>query len=302
MGFDNNSVKLLLHAKKRFGIHFGHTLMIGRQEMKISPDWLSKHLDDFDLKQLNAKDILDENQGYAEPFLIKALEARSVDSIDASDYEGASMIHDLNTPLPDAVKQTFDVVVDGGSLEHIFNFPAAIRNCMELVKLNGHYIGITPCNNFFGHGFYQFSPDLFFRIFSPANGFEILKMWMYVSRPNAQIYSVKDPLALRQRVTMNNRYPTTLFFIARKQTETALFTQPIIQSDYQFTVWTNEVSHRYQPDKPVAAQKLIPFLPHSFKAIIKSSYESIRRLPDLWTIIFRQSGKSNPEYIRKENL
>jgi hypothetical protein len=30
---------------------------------------------------------------------------------------------------------------------------------------------VTPANNQMGHGFYQFSPELFFRVFSQENGY-----------------------------------------------------------------------------------------------------------------------------------
>ena len=44
-----------------------------------------------------------------------------------------------------------------------------------MVKLGGHFIGVYPIDNFCGHGFYQFLPELFFRCFSQENGFESLK-------------------------------------------------------------------------------------------------------------------------------
>ena len=69
------------------------------------------------------------------------------------------------------LKNKYTLVIDGGCLEHIFNFPVAIKNCMEMLQEGGHFIGITPANNLMGHGFYQFSPELYFRIFSKENGF-----------------------------------------------------------------------------------------------------------------------------------
>src|SRR5438477_418150 len=84
---------------------------------------------------------------------------------------GPHFPHDMNEPIPDKFKETYTAVLDGGSLEHVFNFPVAIKNCMEMVKVGGHYLAITPANNFFGHGFYQFSPELYFTVLSKENGF-----------------------------------------------------------------------------------------------------------------------------------
>ena len=41
----------------------------------------------------------------------ETLGATEVDSIDASDYESATIIHDMNLPVTDAHKKTFDVAL-----------------------------------------------------------------------------------------------------------------------------------------------------------------------------------------------
>ncbi len=81
-------------------------------------------------------------------------------SLDCSDYEHCDIVHDMNRPIDPSHHGTFDVVIDGGSLEHIFNFPVAVANCMNLVKVGGSVFIFTPANNHMGHGFYQFSPDV----------------------------------------------------------------------------------------------------------------------------------------------
>ncbi|MDR1149764.1 MAG: class I SAM-dependent methyltransferase, partial [Spirochaetaceae bacterium] len=86
--------------------------------------------------------------------MFKHFGAVTVDSIDYSDYEGASIVHDMNLPVPGHLKEKYDCVWDGGALEHVFNYPTAIKNCMDMVKIGGHLILETPCNNQCGHGFY----------------------------------------------------------------------------------------------------------------------------------------------------
>lgn len=300
MGLASTSVKLLLNTKQQFGIDFSRTMMIGRQELKLSGDWLNKHLKESQLSHLNAEEILGEVEGYAEPFLRRALGAEETSSIDASDYEGAAHVFDMSRPIPDVLKKRFSVVLDGGSLEHIFNVPVAIQNCMEMVEVGGHYIGILPCNNYFGHGLYQFSPEFFYRVFSPENGFEAVKMWIYAPLPEAKIYEVQDPLAVRHRVTMNNRYPTDLFFIAKRVADVPLFTKQPLQSDYEFTVWTGDVSHKYRDGN--RAKAFVSSLPDWIKFPLKSVVKAIKSLPDLWKIIFRQAGKSDPRFIKQERV
>lgn len=96
--------------------------------------------------------------------LARALGAGNVSSCDFSGYEKATLIHDLNVPIGPEWHERFDMVIDGGTLEHVFNFPVAIANCMNLVKTGGHLLLFSPSNNMCGHGFYQFSPELFFRV------------------------------------------------------------------------------------------------------------------------------------------
>ena len=76
------------------------------------------------------------------------------------------MIHDLNLPVPPELHERYDLIIDGGTLEHVFHVPIAMENCMKMTKTGGHVVIITNINNLVGHGFYHFSPDFFFRAFS----------------------------------------------------------------------------------------------------------------------------------------
>src|SRR6185295_9992131 len=126
---------------------------------------------------------------YAEP-LFHALGARKVFALDASAFEGAQVVHDLNLPIGPDLQEKFDLVYDGGTLEHVFNFPVALKNCMQLVRPGGQLILHTVTNNYCGHGFYQFSPELFFRALSPENGFEMERMVLHRIGPYGRWYEV----------------------------------------------------------------------------------------------------------------
>jgi hypothetical protein len=113
---------------------------------------------------------------------------------------------------------------------------------MEMVQLGGHFISITPANNFFGHGFYQFSPEVFYGSFSKENGFVIERLIAFNDRPNrrwrsanpkAQWYAVANPAAVGERVTLSNSHPVSLMVIARKTRKAAIFRSVPQQNDYQ---------------------------------------------------------------------
>jgi hypothetical protein len=192
VGLNIDGTRSLMYAKTQ-GVCFSRTAMIGRPELHLSADALRTNLLDFGYFAAASEhdDLINKAGGFAEP-LLTALGAIEICSFDASDYEGASNVHDFNFPIDESVKNRFTAVIDGGTLEHIFNFPVAIKNCMELVAVGGHFIGITPTNNWLGHGFYQFGPELFFRIFSVANGFRIVRMIMFENRAGAEWFEVAD--------------------------------------------------------------------------------------------------------------
>jgi len=89
-----------------------------------------------------------------------------VHSVDASDYEGADFVHDLNQPgLAEVVDGPYDLVIDVGTMEHVFNVPGVLRNIFDVLKIGGSIIHVVPANNLVDHGFYQFSPVLFYQYY-----------------------------------------------------------------------------------------------------------------------------------------
>ena len=235
MGLDANGIKFLLYAKS-LGVDFEKTATIGRQYIYVAPSEFQNILSSFNY-QIDDKDlelIFEENDSYTETFL-RYIGANITDSFDYSDYEGATHVHDMNLDIADEYKNKYSVVLDGGALEHIFNFPIAIRNCMEMIKVGGYYLGITPGNNFMGHGFYQFSPELLFRIFTKDNGYEITKLIVFETS-SPQWFSVKDPYELKERVTLQNRFPLYILVIAKKVSCEKIFTNTPQQSDYAL-IW-----------------------------------------------------------------
>lgn len=242
MGLDVNGTRVLLHARK-FGVDFSCAAMIGRQKLHLNVATLSRNLRDFGFGDaaMESARLLSADRGYAEPFL-RLLGAKEIVSFDASDFEGASCVHDFNLPIDKKFSESFTVVLDGGSLEHIFNFPQAISNCMDMVKVGGSFIGITPTNNFLGHGFYQFSPELYFRVFSSANGFAVRQMLAFESG-SSNWYEVADPAAIGERVTLVNRRETYLAVIAQRTASVPIFASGVQQSDYSAQWRTGKSTH-----------------------------------------------------------
>ena len=245
MGVSANAARFLLHAKAQ-GVSFAKTATIGRMRMHLTPSMLLRILNDFGdpAGREDVTRLMTEQDSYSEPFFAR-LGATEVCSFDASDYESATAIHDFNLPIPDKFKNRFTAVYNGGSLEHVFNFPVAIQNCMEMLEVGGHFITHTMANNFMGHGFYQFSPELFYRVFSPENGFRMHRAVMCESRiGKPRWYEAADPQQVGERVELINGRQTYLLVHAERVADVPIFSKPPQQTDYS-ALWRQGVAPTY---------------------------------------------------------
>jgi hypothetical protein len=176
---------------------------------------------------------------YADDFWTQFLDANTVETLDFSAYEGASVVLDLNVPVPQSFHGRFDAVIEAGTLEHIFNFPVAIRNLMEMTKVGGMVFLTTVANNLCGHGFYQFSPELIYRIFSAENGFETTNVTLLeAAYPSVELvpmraaYQVADPQKVRSRVALLSQGPVLMRVDAKRISDVVPFSTIPQQSDY----------------------------------------------------------------------
>jgi hypothetical protein len=135
MGIIRSNAAFYLDARAR-RVRFGRTMTLGRQRLYVRPSELD------DLAARYRPDLLERTADLrygelADTFLTRFLDVRDLQAMDHSAYEGAAILHDLNQPLPEALHEQFDVVIDSGTIEHVFNLPVAIATCMQLVKRGG---------------------------------------------------------------------------------------------------------------------------------------------------------------------
>ena len=223
MGLETNAAALLLKIR-RDDVPFGRVLTLGHQHLHLEPAAYRRMLARL------GQPLTDEVPVYADS-LLEAPGATAEEAFDASSYEGATRLHDLNEPVPVSWHEQFDLVFDGGTLEHVFNFPTALKNCMQMVKPGGRFVTVTLPNNWCGHGFYQFSPELFFRALGPENGFSVVEMY-FADVEGRHVYRVVDPAAVRERVQLWTADPVFLLVHARRDAVCDIFSRVPQQSDY----------------------------------------------------------------------
>jgi hypothetical protein len=220
-------------ASRAAGVDLRRPLMIGRLSLDVSELDLVVAARRYGLpwSRSEARTMLVEADGFCEPFL-RRLGARAPESLDASAFEGSSIVHDLNQPISEALAGRYSAVIDGGTLEHVFDFPTAIHNCMRLVAPEGDLLLMTPANNHLGHGFYQFSPELFFRLLSPDNGFRVERMLLKDTRRWSSWWEVGDPASGGWRGEVTSCRAQVLYIRARRIGDVDVDLPPPQQSDY----------------------------------------------------------------------
>jgi hypothetical protein len=104
------------------------------------------------------------------------------DAIDLFKSEGATLIADLNKPVPESWHGKYSLVYDGGTLEHCFNLSMVMQNITNLLKVGGVVIHGTPISGMLNHGMYQPSPTLFYDYYR-TNGFDRIDSHIVLTSP-----------------------------------------------------------------------------------------------------------------------
>jgi hypothetical protein len=184
MGIARGTVRVLMSEGNRRPFK-GSALTLGRQDIHIS--WRqfvdiakaakfglpAEHAERNERQpDINVRKIDDR-------ILFKMLGFDDVASLDVSSYENADLIWDLNKVISsEDLINKFDVIVDGGTIEHVFHLPNALFNIFKMLKVGGRVIHLSPSSNHIDHGFYMFSPTLF-HDFYLANKFEINTIMLF---------------------------------------------------------------------------------------------------------------------------
>lgn len=258
MGIDIHNLNLLAHARD-LGVSYERTIGIGRQAVFIEAWELEEHRRLRGLPPLQERERPAGVPRYFEPLMTQWLDAAAVDSVDASGYEQATLIHDMNQRWPQdgavgEARGRYDAVLDFGCLEHVFDFPTAWRNCVDLCRIGGHVLHALPANNLSGHGFYQFSPELFFNLYQPARGFELIGLWFALKADRRHWWTVADPMQVRRRVTLCNAHEVYMLVLARKLSEPGNLPPPQ-QSDYANDEWVRGPSAAREAVSPGARRQ-----------------------------------------------
>ena len=237
MGIDKVVLEAIILSHKYLPRENRHNVMsLARQQIHIHPQ-IMYYL--FQKHGINAP--LHECGEYFEA-LFKNMGYTVTDSIDNSAYENATIIHNLNLPLSvqDNQPSRYNYVLDGGTIEHIFNCPQVCENIINMMEVGGIYCSVTVNNNFSGHGIYQFSPEFFLSAFTPKYGMEVLELYLAeVNADREQWVDVKTFNGWRNNTQINTQNSVYIIAIIRKISveRESLLLNPPNQYSYESVDW-----------------------------------------------------------------
>ena len=100
-------------------------------------------------------------------------------TLDATTYEHCDVLYDLNCAnIKDSIAEPYDLVMDTGTMEHVFLTQNYLKNIFDSLKVGGYVIHCSPTNNHIDHGFFQFSPTLFHDYYR-ANKYELIDIRLF---------------------------------------------------------------------------------------------------------------------------
>jgi len=110
--------------------------------------------------------------------LFRLLGVPRVIALDHSEYEGAEIIHDLNKPIPQSLLDFADFIVDGSTLDNVFDPAMVIRNFARMLKPGGRLMTVNMYSNHYEP--YAILSPLWYLDFFVINGFVDCKVYILV--------------------------------------------------------------------------------------------------------------------------
>jgi hypothetical protein len=191
MGLGHHAVEALIREHKTRPIQ-GDVVLIGRQAVYFTPEEILALLREHDLKAAIVpvddigidRNTLNRAPGQAardlitDSTLFRLLGVPKILALDHSDYEGAEIIHDLTKPIPDRLRGSADFIVDGSTLDNVFDPAMAVRNLAGMLRPGGRLVTANMYSNHYEP--YAILSPLWYLDYFVTNGFADCKVYILV--------------------------------------------------------------------------------------------------------------------------
>lgn len=238
MGLTATNLRFIIQKKNKYKFQ-GPVLTLGNQDIyateKNIMDWLEIEKIPFrkplkisystssDVPRVNkeARDYV-----HAKTFFeFLGISEENYYDIDKFEFDKPKIIHDLQNPIDSKFHDFFNLIIDSGTLEHIFDAKSVMENIVKMTKINGYVLQFIPAQNFLNHGFYQFSPT-FFHDFYSSNGFEITEAYLIEVRGSTDRFYQYNQEKDYTGLFFNPRNRLVNCFLARKINNVEKITLP----------------------------------------------------------------------------
>lgn len=194
MGLTIADLKFILKKNKEYGFS-GPVLTLGNQDIYATDDDIRKWAKKYNIALNNPKKILYSTSSdvpkvnkkasryiHAKTFFeFLGIPEENYYDIDKFPFDKPKIIHDLQNPINPKFHNFFSLIIDSGTLEHIFDVKSVMENLVRVTNVGGYILQFIPAQNFLNHGFYQFSPTFFYDFYT-SNGFEIIESYIVETR------------------------------------------------------------------------------------------------------------------------
>jgi hypothetical protein len=170
---------------------------------------------------------------------------------------------------------------------------------MAMVRVGGHFVQVTTANNFMGHGFWQLSPEVIYRVFSKENGFSVRAVFLREDVAGGAWHQVADPVTCGGRVQLINSRPTYICTIANRLADGKVFAVWPQQSDY-VEKWKQTEAAQNSATSPKAVSRSIrEMAPRRLKKLVRAGINEAASLFGKKSLPF---DRSYYHYISENDL
>jgi len=171
-------IKLKLNNSKTLQV-----LSLGYPDILITKDEMKRFLTNEEISRVKLRDdsiniaALQNNEEFVdwccESYSFFEILGAKLTVFDFTNWSEKEIIIDLNVEIPKEYHNKYDLIIDPGTTEHIFNLPQAMSNILKMSKIDGYIYHSTPfCEP--NHGFFSISPTLYYDFYD-TNGAKVIK-------------------------------------------------------------------------------------------------------------------------------
>lgn len=210
MGIEQNVVKIIAreHAWKPIT---GDVLLLGRQTMFLTPEDAMFLIRECGITVAEPESFAADNQTrQASPSNIRddeffrLLGVPKIKALDVSDYEGADIVHDLTTPIPKELEESADFILDGSTLDNVFDPASTLRNMARLLRPGGRLVAINVASNHYGP--YTILTPFWLLDYFTVNAFADCKIYVLVYGDRGDNFFTPDLSKLDRALSQPNNF------------------------------------------------------------------------------------------------